>query len=666
MCGFAGFLAAVGQTGEAMRDVVSAMQATLSHRGPDDEGTWIDAAAGVALGHRRLSVVDVTEAGHQPMVSPSGRYVLVYNGEVYNAPALRLELQTLGFAFRGHSDTEVLLAAVEAWGLEDALRRARGMFALAVWDRRACRLHLARDRIGIKPLYYGWQGGTFLFGSELKALRAHPDFVPEVDRDVLALYFRHTFVPAPHSIFKGIWKLPPGTCLTIRAAGKPEGFSPLPLENPDATQSPVRFWNARERIGQGVANPTLESHAESVSTLETLLLDAVGARLIADVPLGAFLSGGVDSSLVVALMTRLSTRPVRTFTIGFEDARYDESDHAAAVARHLGTDHLPMRVTPSETLALIPSLPRIYDEPFADTSQIPTCLLARLTRTHVTVCLSGDGGDEVFGGYHRYAHAMRVWNRARWIPAPARRGLGWVMGQGGGLPGVDALGRLLSGCLPGDWTVRPLSRTVAKAAVVVGAQSPGGFYHALMSCWNEPGLLVPGAREPGTCLTDPHLRIGTEGDFIRQMMYMDLMMYHPDDILVKVDRASMAVGLEVRVPFVDPAVVEYASTLPTSSLVGGGQGKRILRDLLDRYVPRSLVERPKQGFAVPVGAWLRRDLRDWAEALLSGSSGGADGTLHMDRVRKRWQEHLSGRREWTDSLWAVLMYLAWRKEWELM
>lgn len=663
MCGLTGCLSAPEHTRDEMHAILSAMAASLTHRGPDDAGTWIDPPAGVALGHRRLSILDVSEAGHQPMVSPRGRYVLVYNGEMYNAPALRPELESLGIAFRGHSDTEVLLAGVEAWGLEGILERARGMFALAVWDREERFLRLARDRIGIKPLYYGWHGGTFLFGSELKSLRAHPAFHAEVDRDVLALYFRHTCVPAPYAIFKHTYKLPPGCILTVRGASMPEGFSAWPSADADGCHAPKPFWETRRVVEAGLATPTRGSYGEALATLEGVLLDAVGARLLSDVPLGAFLSGGVDSSLIVALMTRLSARPVRTFTIGFDDPRYNEAEHAAAVAAHLGTDHTDMRVTPADALALIPTLPTVYDEPFADASQIPTCLLARLTRGHVTVCLSGDGGDEVFAGYHRYAHAMRIWNRIHVLPHGVRRGLAWMMGQGGRLPGVDALGSLVSAAIPGDWTSRPLSQTLGKTGVVVGAASPQAFYHALMSQWRDPTALVPGASEPMTHLTDPRLQVDDHGDFIRRMMYMDLMQYFPDDILVKVDRASMAVGLEVRVPFADPHVVSYASTLPTAMLVRGGQGKRILRDLLSRYVPAALMERPKRGFAVPIGGWLRGELREWAEGLLGEGALRDAGELDAGVVSGAWREHLTGRRDWAHPLWAVLMYLAWRKTW---
>ncbi len=638
MCGFAGFLDGSGRsTRDQLASGALAMAGRLLHRGPDDGGMWVDERVGIALGHRRLSIVDLSASGHQPMESPGGRYVVVYNGEVYNFPELRRELEGLGHRFRGHSDTEVLLAAVEEWGLRPAVRRLIGMFAFALWDRRERTLSLCRDRLGEKPLYYGWMGDHFLFGSELKAMRAHPAWRGETDRDALALFMRHAYIPAPYSIHRGVMKLLPGTILELREAA------------PGSLPTPVPYWSMAEVAARGVSDPFRGSEAEAAAELEVLLRDAVAHQMVADVPLGAFLSGGVDSSAIVALMQAQSTRPVRTFTLGFEESGYDEAEHARAVAEHLGTDHTELYVTPGEARDVIPLLPALYDEPFADGSQIPTFLVARLARRDVTVSLSGDGGDELFGGYNRYFLGRRIWNGIRWIPRPLR-------GSAGGL---------LSTVSPGAWerigsrSRQPqLADRAQKVVEVLGAANPDAIYRRLVSRWADPTSIVRGAVEPPTPVTDssgwPELE-----DFTERMMYLDTITYLPEDILTKVDRAAMGVSLETRVPFLDHRVVELAWRLPLAMKVRAGRGKQVLRRVLYRHVPRDLIERPKVGFAPPIHRWLRGPLRDWAEDLLDERRLEEEGFLRAAPIRALWRQHLSGERNAQDPLWCVLMFQAY-------
>jgi asparagine synthase (glutamine-hydrolysing) len=623
----------------------------LVHRGPDDSGVWVDGEAGIALGFRRLSIVDLSPAGHQPMTSSSGRYVIVFNGEVYNFGELRRDLESRGHSFRGHSDTEVMLEAVSEWGLEEAVKKFVGMFAFALWDRRERVLYLVRDRLGIKPLYWGWQHKTFLFGSELKALRVHPDFDPEINCGALALYLRYGYIPQPYSIYQGIWKLPPGHILSLRAGAQTTfGLSRT-----------ASYWSAKEVYENGAANPFRGSEGEAIEELDRLLRDSVRLRMIADVPLGAFLSGGIDSSTVVALMQAQSNRPVKTFTIGFHAQEFDEAAQAKSVADHLGAEHTELYVTPREALDVIPKLPILYDEPFADSSQIPTYLVSALTRRHVTVSLSGDGGDELFGGYQRYCNARQFWETVRWFPHFTRK----------------ALARFIRVCKPTTYDrlvgglgpllprlARPSSvgERMYRLAEVTTVKNPEELYRQLVSYWKSPTEVVLNANEPSALLTQSSAWARL-ADISQRMMFLDLATYLPDDILTKVDRASMGVSLEARVPILDHRVVEFAARVPLSMKICSGQGKWLLRQVLYRYVPRELVERPKMGFSVPIEDWLRGPLRDWAEGLLNQDRLRREGFFRSEPIGKLWAEHLSAQRNWQGHLWNVLMFQAWREKW---
>ncbi len=642
MCGFTGVLDPGTPREPELRLAIGRMNDTLVHRGPDDQGLWLDPQAGLALGHRRLSILDLSPLGHQPMVSACGRYVLAFNGEIYNYLELRQALGE-GIAWRGHSDTEVLLAWLAGRGVEATLARLNGMFAFALWDRAERRLTLVRDRLGEKPLYYGWNCGRFLFGSELKALAAHPLWQGELDRDALAAYLRLCYVPAPYSIYRGIRKLEPGTYATLET----RGGDPI-----------VRtYWSARAAVEGGLAAPFQGSEADGLDALESLLMDAVGLRMHADVPLGAFLSGGIDSTTIVALMQAQSARPVRTFTIGFHEAGFNEAEHARAVAAHLGTDHNELYVTPQHCLDTVERLPRLWDEPFADSSQIPTLLVSEMARRDVTVCLSGDGGDELFGGYSRYLWTRDTWQRLGWIPLGLRRALA------GGVtaipPGTwDRLLGPLRRFLPGPLAIANPGDRLHKASDILTGESPEALYLRMVSHWKDPAALVIGAREPATVLTDPGRRPST-GSITEAMMFMDSVSYLPDDILVKVDRASMGVGLEARVPLLDHRVYEFAWSLPLAWKVRGRLGKIPLRQIVARHVPDALLDRPKMGFGIPLQDWLRGPLRDWAEALLARERLERDGVLHAGPIRALWAEHLEGRRNWSYYLWDVLMFQAW-------
>ncbi len=651
MCGIAGFITTSSAEGRQLSEQVGLMTDQIVHRGPDDSGAWVEAESGVALGSRRLAIVDLSPAGHQPMVSSCGRYVIAFNGEVYNFGSLREEMEPRGCKFRGHSDTEVILTAVAEWGLEAAVKKFVGMFAMAIWDRPQRTLHLVRDRLGIKPLYYAWAGKSFLFGSELKALRAYPDFVPRINRDAVALYMRYNDIPQPFSIYEHTFKLPPGCILSV----------PVRDRSIPAQVTPTPYWSAKEVSERGAANPFEGSEAEAVEQLDALLRDSVRLRMIADVPLGAFLSGGIDSSTVVALMQAQSNRRVKTFTIGFAESQYNEAEHAKAVAAHLGTDHTELYVTPQETRAVIPKLPFYYDEPFSDSSQIPTYLVSELARRHVTVSLSGDGGDELFGGYPRYFRASVLWKRMRWFPGPARRMLARLIGA----PRLTTYNRRF-GWLA-QWTDRygrpgSVGEKMYKLSEALAVDTREALYRHYGSHSKKPTGIVLGSKEPMMVLTDPS-QWAALSDYYQQMMFFDIITYLPDDILTKVDRASMAVSLEARVPIIDHRVVEFAARIPVSMKIRNGTGKWLLRQVLYRYVPKELIERPKMGFGVPIDAWLRGPLRDWAEALLNEDRLKREGYLDPVPIRRIWAEHLSAQRNQADLLWDVLMFQAWRERW---
>lgn len=650
MCGFVGFFGGLATNGQlADEAMLQRMADTIAKRGPDDAGYWSDVDHRIGFGHRRLSIVDLSPAGHQPMPSASGRYVIAFNGEIYNHLLLRQALADVARApaWRGHSDTETLLAGFDAWGIQGTVERAIGMFAFAVWDRQTHTLTLARDRIGEKPLYYGWQGQgstvVFLFGSELKALRAHPAFENNINRGALSLQLRHNCIPAPYSIYEGIAKLAAGNLLTVSMRERePKVWA---------------YWSGTQMAESGVANPFIGSPDQAVDELETLLKNAVRQQMIADVPLGAFLSGGVDSSTVVALMQAQSARPVKTFTIGFHAEGYNEAEHAKAVARHLGTDHTELYVTPEDAMAVIPRLPTLYDEPFSDSSQIPTFLVSQLARQHVTVSLSGDAGDELFCGYNRYQMTANLWRKLAGVPLPLRKlaanGLTSISPQSwNGLAGA------LKGMLPRSARFANSGDKLHKGAEVLGSHSADALYLGLVSHWRDPASVVIGGSEPSTLLTgnSPSL---SGLDEVQRMMALDMLTYLPDDILVKVDRAAMGVSLETRVPFLDHRVVEFAWRLPQSMKLRDGQTKWALRQVLYRHVPQTLIERPKMGFGVPIGDWLRGPLRDWAESLLDETRLRNEGFFAPELVRRKWQEHLSCQRNWQGHLWDVLMFQAW-------
>ena len=647
MCGLTG-----GWSGQRFGELQAAlpqMTDAIAHRGPDDDGHWFDAEAGIALGHRRLSIVDLSPAGHQPMVSASGRWVIAFNGEIYNHMDLRASLESARCApaWHGHSDTETLLAAIEAWGVEATLQRSAGMFAVALWDRDERTLWLARDRLGEKPLYYGWNRGVLLFGSELKALRAFPGFDAPVDRQALALYLRHNAVPAPFSIHQGIRKLLPGHWLRI---GMRE------LES-TAQPEPVAYWSAGGMAHAGRNDPFPGNDVEATDELERLLRGAIGRQMVADVPLGAFLSGGIDSSVVVALMQAQSSRPVRTFSIGFSEEGYNEAQHAAAVARHLGTDHTELYVSADDAMAVIPRLQHIYDEPFSDSSQIPTALVSELARRHVTVALSGDGGDELFGGYSRYFLAARLWGQIDRIPVPLRH----LMSKGITTMSVatwNGLYRIVAPIVPAkkQWSLPGYK--MHKAAAVLAMGTGKSLYRGLITHW-EPDTLLSGVQEP-TRFGPPR---GNElSNLTEYMMLEDACHYMADDILVKVDRAAMACSLETRVPLLDHNVFEFAWRLPLDFKVRGGTGKHLLRQVLYRHVPQELIDRPKMGFGVPIDSWLRGPLKDWAADLLDPIRLRDDGYFNPEPIARKWEEHQSGARNWQYHLWDILMFQAWLQE----
>jgi asparagine synthase (glutamine-hydrolysing) len=650
MCGFAGFLGGQWESGDAGAGaLLRRMNDTLTSRGPDSAGYWVDGGSGIALGHRRLAILDLSAAGAQPMESVCARYFLIFNGEIYNHLQLREELQRCGAAqaFRGASDTETLLAGFTRWGIRPTIERCVGMFAFALWDRRDRTLTLGRDRLGEKPLYYGWQGQgahrTFLFGSELKALRAHPAFSADIDRNSICLMMRHNCVPAPYSIYTGIFKLPAGCLL------------PISLSKRDG--SAVPYWSAVAVAEQGLSARSGAGEAEQLEQLEVLLKSAVQQQMIADVPLGAFLSGGVDSSLIVALMQAQSNQPVKTFTIGYGEADYNEAVYAAAVARYLGTEHTELYVSPTQAMNVIGRLPDIYCEPFSDSSQIPTLLVSELARQHVTVALTGDAGDELFGGYNRHILTQQSWRKISRMPIGLRRIAASTLSHISPRL-LNSLALNLQSLLPASRRHAYVGDKLQKIATVLSCESVDALYLKLVSHWDNPSKLVLGGQEPPTLLTNgPQMPEGLSD--AEKMMLLDLLTYLPDDNLTKVDRASMSVSLETRVPMLDHRVVEFAWRLPISMKLRGHYGKWALRQILFRYVPKALIERPKMGFSVPIGDWLRGPLREWAEALLHTSRLSREGYLDPTPIHKMWQEHLDERRNWQYPLWDVLMFQAW-------
>ncbi|WP_133136214.1 asparagine synthase (glutamine-hydrolyzing) [Legionella rowbothamii] len=637
MCGFSGILSRTDWTSGAEK-LLFAMCQSIAHRGPDDQGIWFDAQVGIGLAHTRLAIVDLSPAGHQPMASVTGRYMIVFNGEIYNHLQLReeLALQT----WRGHSDTETLLAGFEAWGIEQTIERSIGMFAFALWDKQSQTLTLGRDRAGEKPLYYGWQNEAFLFGSELKALKVHPDFKKELNPDALALFLRHNYIPAPHSIYKNIHKLAPGS------------FLQLSLKNPQPVVK--NYWSATQTALTGFSSPFKGDANEAIDELERLAKDAIAQQMMADVPLGAFLSGGIDSSTVVALMQAQSSRPVRTFSIGFHETNYNEAKYAKAVADHLGTQHTELYVTIEDALAVIPKLSTLYDEPFSDSSQIPTFLVSELAKQQVTVALSGDAGDELFCGYNRYTMTSKLWNKINKVPLPIRRGAATVMRQIS-----PRTWDRISSVLPVLKHYSQVGSKVHKGAYVLASATVNEAYRRLVSHHDKPySLLVSEGVEPSVFMDQHHADL-SQLDDVNRMMAMDFVSYLPDDILVKVDRAAMGVSLETRVPFLDHRLIAFAWTLPLSMKLRDGQSKWPLRQLLDRYVPRSLIERPKMGFSIPLAEWLRGPLRDWAETLLNEQRLQKEGIFNSAAIRLMWHQHLHGKGNFSALLWNILMFQAW-------
>ncbi len=644
MCGIAGLLSHKIVDLDYLVNIAGIMP----HRGPDDSGIWHDQDKGIGLAHRRLAVLDLSPAGHQPMHSASGRYVITFNGEIYNHNKLRAELEKNNLAptWCGHSDTETLLAAIEAWGIEPTLQCCIGMFAIALWDRFTQTLTLVRDRLGEKPLYFGWQGDNFLFGSELKALKTHPAFKADINRDALCLYLRHHYISAPYSIYQGIHKLLPGTWLQVSRTQREPHIQ--------------TYWSGIEISRQGKAQPFTGSPNDAVNALEVLLKDAIGQQMMADVPLGAFLSGGIDSSTVLSLMQAQSSQPIKTFSIGFYEELYNEAAHAKEVAKHLGTDHTELYVTPDECMQVIPRLPTLYDEPFSDSSQIPTFLVSQLARQHVTVSLSGDAGDELFAGYNRYQITADKWEKLSRIPRPIRQ---WAAKAITSVSPAswNRIASNLKSVIPAFKRWASIGEKLHKGAGVMTSHSETDLYLGMVSGWQHPtGVIIGGIKSPtflnGNLLDLSHLNT------VERMMVLDLLTYLPDDILCKVDRAAMGVSLETRVPFLDHRVVEFAWRLPLEYKLREGQTKWALRQILYRYVPKELIERPKMGFGVPIDSWLRGSLRDWAENLLDESRLRQEGYFNPEPIRQKWKEHLSGERNWQYHLWDVLMFQAWLLE----
>lgn len=646
MCGLVGFWDWQGYfSAEQGLQTVQKMADAIQHRGPDAHGVWAEERSGLFLAHRRLSIIDLSETGHQPMLSNSGKFAIVYNGEVFNFVEIREQLKLAGVKFKGNSDTEVILEACEHWGVLNTCQKLIGMFAFALWDRQKRLIYLVRDRLGIKPLYWGIQKNTLFFGSQPKAFSKHPFWAPKLNQEALIPYFRFNYIPAPLSIFEGIHKLCPATILTID-------------ENRHVQE--IRFWDLEKIvIEKKQQRNEFQSDADTIQQLTSLLEDAVKRRMIADVPLGAFLSGGIDSSTVVALMQAQSMQPVKTFSIGFNEAGFNEATYAASVAKHLNTEHHELYVESQQAQNVIPDVPSWYDEPFADVSQIPTFLVSRLARQQVKVALSGDGGDELFAGYSRYLFGQSIWQKLGIFPGWARQMLGR------GLRHVPVqYWEGVAKTIPKRFRPAQFSHKISKLAEVLSVDSAAEFYKSLVSQWGDPTSLVLQGKEP---ILYPwlHSQTAVNLNFVEHMQFMDTATYLPDDILVKVDRASMAVGLEARVPLLDHRLVEFAWSLPIEMKIRHGKGKWLLRQVLNRYVPNQLIERPKMGFGVPIDQWLRGSLKEWAAHLLDEKRIETEGILNGKWIGKRWKEHLSGERNWQYGLWGVLMFQAWKEKWKV-
>jgi asparagine synthase (glutamine-hydrolysing) len=646
MCGIAGLISP-RLTNSVWESTLTHMKDAISYRGPDDSGVWFDAEKGCGLSHARLSIIDLTHEGHQPMASKSNRYMMVYNGEVYNYKELKKELSSLGCSFKSTSDTEVILEAIDFWGVDTTIPKLIGMFAIAVWDRQKLECHLIRDRLGIKPLYYGQHKDLIVFASELKPFKKVPGFNLEINRDSIALLLKYNYIPTPFSIYKNVHKLPPGYHLKIKT-------------RPQQILRPQPYWSAKNKIEQGQDSIFRSSTEDITQELETLLRDAVLKRMIADVPLGAFLSGGVDSSLVVALMQSQADKPVNTFSIGFHESSYNEANHAKTIAGHLGTNHTELYMTSQETLDVIPKLPAIYDEPFADVSQIPTYLVSKMAKDHVKVCLSGDGGDELFGGYNRYFWGKSIWKYVGWLPHGMRqqvsKGALKITPQA-----WDKIYKICGALLPRKARLNNMGDKIHKLAGVINSKGQMGLYQNLISFWSQPQEIVLGGSEMKTLVTDQS-QWANISDKTQLMMYLDLVSYLPDDILTKLDRASMHVSLESRVPLLDHRLVEYAARTPLHMKIKSNEGKWILKEILYKYVPKKLIDRPKMGFGVPIDQWLRGPLKAWAQDLLAESMLQKQGYFETSAIRTKLDEHLSGSRNWQYYLWSILMFQSWLED----
>ena len=643
MCGFTGFID-LNKLSTEPYGVLRKMGDKLAHRGPDDNGEWYDSNFAVGMAHRRLSIIDLSSAGHQPLISSSGRYIISFNGEIYNHLDLRDDLKQNHnkTKWKGHSDTETLLACFDVWGVKKSIERVIGMFAFAVWDNKENVIILGRDRVGEKPLYYGWQNNTFFFGSELKSFKPHPAFKGEINREAISLFFRHNYIPCPHSIYKGISKLKPGNLLIVSSTNR--------------TPKIIPYWSSTKIIVDGLKNQFNGTPEDAVTELETLILKSVSQQMISDVPLGAFLSGGIDSSVIVAAMQEQSSKPIKTFTIGFNEGGFNEAIYAKSVAEHLGTDHTELYVTHNDALNVIPNLPLLYCEPFSDSSQIPTYMVSQLAKKNVTVSLSGDGGDELFCGYNRYQMTNDLWKKICKFHPKIR----------------DFFAKSITMVSPKDWdnisSYIPRLRKynnfgdkLHKGAGVLGSQSISELYLGLVSHSRNPSELVINGAEPETLLTQNPSYLDQLNE-VERMMALDLITYLPDDILVKVDRASMGVSLESRVPFLDHRIIEFSWRLPMSLKMNYGQSKWVLRQMLYKYVPKNLIERPKMGFGVPIDIWLRGPLRDWAEELLDEDRLFKEGYLNPKPIRKLWDDHMNGHRNMQYSLWNILMFQAWLEQ----